>query len=68
MTAQGVPSFEPLLYNRNYFSYHHTPADTLDKVDPENLRRQVAMLAMLTWYLAEMPVPVSQLAPDQKTE
>ena len=68
MTAQGVPSFEPLLDNRTYFSYHHTPADTLDKVEPENLRRQVAMLAMLTWYLAEMPVPVSQLAPENKAD
>ncbi len=68
MTAQGVPSFEPLLDNRNYFSYHHTPADTLDKVDPENLRRQVAMLAMLTWYLAEMPVSIPQLAPEKKAD
>ena len=66
LTAQGVPSFEPLLDNRNYFSYHHTPADTLDKVEPENLRRQVAMLAMLTWYLAEMPVPFQPLAPQKE--
>ena len=63
MTEQGVPSFEPLIDARNYFSYHHTPADTLDKVDPENLRRQVAMFAMLTWYLSEMPDPLLPLAP-----
>jgi len=64
MTEQGVPSFEPLIDVRTYFSYHHTPADTLDKVDPENLRRQVAMFAMLTWYLAEMPEPLQPLAPQ----
>ena len=64
LTAKGVPSFEPLLDIRNYFSYHHTPADTLDKVDPENLRRQVAMFAMLTWYLAEMPEPLQPLTPE----
>ena len=67
MTEQGVPSFEPLLDIRNYFSYHHTPADTLDKVNPENLRRQVAMFAMLTWYLAEMPDTLQQL-PAAKAE
>jgi hypothetical protein len=65
MTEQGVPSFEPLIDVRTYFSYHHTPADTLDKVDPENLRRQVAMFAMLTWYLAEMEQPLQALAPQK---
>ena len=65
LTALGVPSFEPLLDVRNYFSYHHTPADTLDKINPENLRRQVAMLAMLTWYLANMPENLQQLPPTK---
>lgn len=51
----GVPGFEPLLDTRQYFSYHHTAADTLDKVDPENMRRHVALLAMLSWYLADLP-------------
>lgn len=59
----GVPSFEPLVDGRTYFHYHHTAADTLDKVDPDNLRRQVATLAMLTWYLAEMPDEISKLPP-----
>jgi hypothetical protein len=65
LTEQGVPSFEPLIDVRTYFHYHHTPADTLDKVDPENLRRQVAMFAMLTWYLAEMQEPLQPLAAKQ---
>jgi len=64
LTAKGVPSFEPLLDNRHYFNYHHTAADTLDKVDPENIRLQVAMFAMLTWYLAEMPEPLQHLPPQ----
>lgn len=61
MTEQGVPSFEPLVDTRQYFSIHHTPADTLDKIDPENLRRQVAVLAMLVWTLSDMPEPFEQL-------
>ena len=35
-----------------YFDYHHTPDDTLDKIDPEQLRQNVAawtaMLAVLS--------------------
>ena len=50
----GVPSFQPLVDFTTYFNYHHTPADTLDKVDPVELKRQVAVLTSLTWYLANM--------------
>jgi hypothetical protein len=51
----GVPGFEPLLDTRHYFDYHHTAADTLDKVDPANLRRIVASLAVLAYQLADAP-------------
>jgi hypothetical protein len=54
----GVPGFAPLLDTRHYFDYHHTAADTLDKVDPQNLRTQVATLAVLAYYLAELPEPL----------
>jgi carboxypeptidase Q len=57
----GVPGFEPLLDNREYFWYHHTAADTLDKVKPENLRRQVAVLAVLAYYLADLPEPLPRV-------
>jgi carboxypeptidase Q len=54
----GVPGFAPLVDGRHYFDYHHTAADTLDKVDPENLRSQVATMAVLAYYLAELPDPL----------
>ena len=50
----GVPSFQPLVDFTTYFNYHHTPADTLDKVNPLDLKRQVAVMTSLTWYLANM--------------
>jgi hypothetical protein len=50
----GVPGYMPLLDVRHYFDYHHTAADTLDKVDPDNLRRQVAVMATLVWQLANL--------------
>jgi carboxypeptidase Q len=54
----GVPGFGPLLDARTYFDYHHTAADTFDKVDPENLRSQIATLAVLSYFLAELPQPL----------
>ena len=50
----GVPVFMPLVDASSYFSYHHTPADTLDKVNPLELKRHVAVMTGLTWYLANM--------------
>ncbi len=56
----GVPSFAPVLDTSSYFHYHHTPADTLDKVDPDNLRRHVAVMAATTWFLANMEQPIGR--------
>ncbi len=61
LQLSGVPGFAPLLDARHYFDYHHTAADTLDKVDPENLRSEVATLAVLAYYLAEMPEALARV-------
>lgn len=61
LQAAGVPGFEPLLDTHDYFHYHHTAADTLDKVKPDNLRRQVAVMAVLAWYLADLPEPLPRI-------
>jgi len=56
----GVPGFAPLVDTRHYFDYHHTAADTLDKVDPESFKTQVATMAVLAYYLAELPEPLQR--------
>ena len=42
-----------------YFDLHHTPDDTLDKIDPEALRQNVAawtaMLAVLSGGIEPQP-------------
>lgn len=38
-----------------YFDYHHTPADTFDKIDPTLLSRDVAAMAVVAYVLADMP-------------
>jgi hypothetical protein len=61
LQAAGVPGFAPLVDARHYFDYHHTAADTLDKVDPQNLKSQVATMAVLAYYLAQLPEPLPRV-------
>ena len=56
----GVPSFAPLIDTSRYFDYHHTAADTLDKLDPDNLRRHVALMATTAWFLANVEEPIGR--------
>ena len=60
LEAAGVPSFSPLIDDSTYFNYHHTPADTLDKVNQEDLRRHVAVMATTAWYLANTEQPIGR--------
>lgn len=64
LVTGGVPSFEPLVDSHSYFHYRHTPADTLDKVDPENLKRNVALMPSLAWFLANIDGEIGR-APEQ---
>jgi len=57
----GVPTLAPIVDTRTYFDYHHSAADTLDKIDPDNIRRQVAILAMMAYFVAEMPDALPRL-------
>jgi carboxypeptidase Q len=50
----NIPSFE-LENNGNYFLIHHTPADTIDKIDPLEVSRAAAAVAVMTYVIAEMP-------------
>ena len=54
----GVPTFGPIQDGRTYFDYHHTAADTFDKVDPLTLRENVAVMAVLAAALTEMENPL----------
>jgi len=58
LQGAGVPGFAPWVDSRHYFDYHHTAADTLDKVDPQNLNSQAATMAVLAYFLAELPEPL----------
>lgn len=53
LTDAGVPGFGFVPNPRHYFDYHHTPADTLDKVDPKALAQDAAAVAALAYVIAE---------------
>jgi carboxypeptidase Q len=39
----------------NYFLLHHTPADTVDKIDPKDMSRASAAIAVMAYVVADMP-------------
>jgi hypothetical protein len=58
LTQQGVPSFAPWFNTQTYFNYHHTAADTLDKVNPKELQELGSLMAVLAYGLANLEQPL----------
>jgi carboxypeptidase Q len=54
MSEAGVPVLGLMQDGRTYFNYHHTAADTLDKVIPGELRENAAAMAVMGYALASM--------------
>lgn len=52
LKVAGVPTFSPIQDVRTYFDYHHSAADTLDKINPQDLRENAAVVAVLAYALA----------------
>jgi carboxypeptidase Q len=61
----GVPAFALHQDGSRYFDIHHTPDDTLDKVDRAQLDQNVAAWAALTWLAADSDVDFRANAPAQ---
>ena len=55
MRESGVVLMGHRVEGSMYFDYHHTPADTIDKVDPDLLSRNIAVTATVAYILADMP-------------
>jgi Iap family predicted aminopeptidase len=49
----GVPALGLRTVMTHYFDYHHTQADTFDKIVPDEFRRCVAALAVMSYVLAD---------------
>src|SRR6266404_2345869 len=53
-----VPAFSPIQDSRFYFNYHHTAADTLDKIVPKELGENSAVVAVVAYALANLEQPL----------
>ena len=60
-----LPGFGYAPDMRHYFDYHHSAADTLDKVEPEALAKSAAAVALVAYALAEMPQPLPRPPPTE---
>ncbi len=52
--AKGVPGMGLNVDGSKYFWYHHTNADYVDKLDPDDVARSVATMAVFAWVVADM--------------
>jgi len=53
----GVPGMGLDVDDARYFWYHHTDADTIDKLDPREIGLCVAAMAVMAYVIADLPEP-----------
>ena len=54
----GVPGMSPSVDGSRYFWYHHSDADTMDKLDPRDMGLLTAALAVMAYVVADLPDPL----------
>lgn len=55
IVRDGVPGISERTTIEHYFDWHHSAADTVDKVDPKAFQLNVAAMAVMAFVLADMP-------------
>jgi carboxypeptidase Q len=68
MGAWDAPVFDPYtqtMYDSGYFWFHHSDADTMERIDPTQLNTNAASLAIWTYAIAQLPelLPRNEAAP-----
>jgi carboxypeptidase Q len=58
--AARIPAMSLDVEQADYFLYHHTPADTVDKFEPLEVAKCAGAVAVMAWTVAELP---ERLAP-----
>jgi carboxypeptidase Q len=66
LRAAGVPQLGLAQDTSRYFDWHHSAADTLDKVVPAELSAAAAAVAVMAWQLAEAPGTLPRVPPAPK--
>jgi carboxypeptidase Q len=60
LVAAGVPSVGLVVDDTRYFDVHHTPADTMDKINRNDLTLNVAAAAVIAYIVADMPARLGE--------
>ncbi|SES85483.1 M20/M25/M40 family metallo-hydrolase [Thalassotalea agarivorans] len=60
MANKGVPTIRLQQEGTDYFDLHHTPDDTLDKIDPEELKQNVAAYAATIFLFADTHIDLKK--------
>ena len=55
LVEEGVPGIGLEVDGTQYFWYHHSDGDTLDKLDPAEVARCVAAMAVMAYVMADLP-------------
>ena len=58
VAAQALVRTSPDVDGSKYFWYHHTDADTMDKLDPREVALCVATMAVMAYVVADLPEPL----------
>jgi len=66
MIALGVPGLALDVDGTKYFWYHHSSADTMDKLDPNEMARCVAAMAVAAYVVADMPGTIPHEVPRER--
>ena len=56
LNDEGVPVMSLGVDGSKYFLYHHTPADTFDKVDYKEFNNCIAAMAIMSYVVADMDI------------
>ena len=72
MGAWSAPVFDPYTqtaYDSGYFWFHHSEADTMERIDPTQINTNVASLAIWAYAIAQLPelLPRNDPAPSSSS-
>jgi carboxypeptidase Q len=68
LMRRGVPGLGHRTVMEKYFHWHHTHTDALDKVEPLELRKNVAAMAVMAYVLADMPERLDDPLPNANVQ
>jgi carboxypeptidase Q len=62
LLERGVPAVSLAVEGTRYFWYHHSEADTMDKLNPRDIAECVALMAVMAYVVADMPGTLGRAA------